>query len=71
MAEFKAPDWFDASKVNDLGRIEHWTKSGITIIILGAFNENDARETLNKIKSRGFKDAYIVKEEDGKLYRHD
>lgn len=71
VAEFKAPDWFDASKVNDLGRIEHWTKSGITIIILGAFNENDARETLNKIKSRGFKDAYIVKEEDGKLYRHD
>lgn len=40
VAEFKAPDWFDASKVNDLGKIEHWTKSGYTIIILGSFNDS-------------------------------
>lgn len=72
VAEFKAPDWFDASKVNDLGKIEHWTKSGYTIIILGSFNDSaTAKETLQKIKSRGFKEAYIVTEEDGKLFRHE
>lgn len=70
VAEFKAPDWFDVSKVNDLGKIEHWTKSGYTIIILGAYpTEVTAKDVLSKIKARGYKDAYVVTEEDGKLYR--
>ena len=70
VAEFQAPDWFDSSKINDLGRIEHWTKSGKTIIILGDFNnETEAQSVLSKLTERGYKDAYICSEKDGKLYR--
>jgi hypothetical protein len=70
VAEYKAPDWFDISKINDLGNIEHWTKSGWTIIVLGNYSsESSAKEVISKLKSRGFKEAYIVVEENGKLFR--
>lgn len=70
VAEFKAPDWFDSSKINDLGKIEHWTKNGWTIIVLGSFNTpSEAITVLDKVRERGFKEAYIVIEENGRLYR--
>ncbi len=70
VSEYKAPDWFDVSKINDLGNIEHWTKSGLTIIVLGSYKtEDSAKKILKKLKSRGFKDAYLVVEDNGKLYR--
>ncbi|MDQ3141033.1 MAG: hypothetical protein M3Q56_02180 [Bacteroidota bacterium] len=70
VTEFKSPDWFDAAKIEDLGKIEHWTKSGWTIIILGNFKElKAAKSKLNEVKNRGYKEAYVVIEEDGKLYR--
>lgn len=70
VAEFKAPDWFDSSKINDLGKIEHWTKNGWTIIVLGSYNTpSEAISVLDKLKTRGFKEAYIVLEENGRLYR--
>lgn len=70
VSEYKAPDWFDVSKINDLGNIEHWTKSGLTIIVLGSYKtEESAKMVLKKLKSRGFKDAYLVVEDNGKLYR--
>ncbi len=70
VAEYKAPDWFDISKINDLGNIEHWTKSGWTIIVLGNYTtENSAKDIISKLKARGFKDSYIVVEENGKLFR--
>ncbi len=70
VAEYKAPDWFDISKINDLGNIEHWTKSGWTIIVLGNYqSESSAKDVISKLKARGFKDSYIVVEESGKLFR--
>ena len=70
VSEYKAPDWFDVSKINDLGNIEHWTKGGWTIIVLGNYvTEQSAKEVMDKLKTRGFKEAYIVVEENGKLYR--
>ncbi len=70
VAEFKAPDWFDSSKINDLGQIEHWTKNGWTIIVLGSYKTpNEAISVLDKVRERGFKEAYIVIEENGRLYR--
>lgn len=70
VSEYKAPDWFDVSKISDLGSIEHWTKGGWTIIVLGNFNtENAAKDIILKLKARGFKESYIVVEENGKLYR--
>lgn len=70
VSEYKAPDWFDVSKINDLGNIEHWTKGGWTIIVLGNYQtEQTAKDVMDKLKTRGFKEAYIVVEENGKLYR--
>ena len=70
VSEFKAPDWFDSSKISDLGKIEHWTKNGWTIIILGSFKTpDDAIKALDKVRARGFKESYIVIEENGRLYR--
>ncbi|MCC6815636.1 MAG: SPOR domain-containing protein [Saprospiraceae bacterium] len=70
VSEFKAPDWFDSSKIADLGKIEHWTKNGWTIIVIGSFKTSqDAISVLDKVKARGFKEAYIVMEENGRLYR--
>jgi tetratricopeptide (TPR) repeat protein len=70
VAEYKAPDWFDISKINDLGNIEHWTKSGWTIIVLGNYlTETAAKDVISKLKARGFKESYIVVEENGKLFR--
>ncbi|MBK6699126.1 MAG: PD40 domain-containing protein [Saprospiraceae bacterium] len=70
VAEYKAPDWFDSSNLKDLGTIENWTKNGWTIIILGSFQTGfDAAATLDKVKARGYKEAYIVIEEGGKLFR--
>ena len=70
IAEYKAPDWFDSSNLKDLGKIENWTKNGWTIIILGSFQTGfDAAEILDKVRARGYKEAYIVTEENGKLYR--
>lgn len=70
VAEFKAPDWFDPSPLRDIGKIEHWTKGGWTIIVLGDFaNSHDAIQALDKVKAKGFKEAYIVIEENGKLFR--
>lgn len=70
VSEYKAPDWFDVSKINDLGNIEHWTKGGWTIIVLGNYKtEQTAKEVMDKLKTRGFKEAYLVVEENGKLYR--
>lgn len=70
VSEYKAPDWFDITKINDLGAIEHWTKSGLTIIVLGSYQTEDAaKDILGKLKARGFKEAYVVVEENGKLFR--
>ncbi|MBK9271731.1 MAG: SPOR domain-containing protein [Saprospiraceae bacterium] len=71
VGEFKAPEWVDPSPLKDIGTIEHWTRSGWTILILGSFKTvYDANLALDKVKSRGYKEAYLVVEEDGKLYKY-
>lgn len=59
---------FDTKSVADLGEIEQWTKGSWRIILLGGYPSLEAARTaLNKAKSRGFEDAYLVVEEDGLL----
>jgi len=71
VGEFKAPEWVDPTPIKDIGKVEHWTRSGWTILILGSFQTvYDANLALEKVKARGYKEAYIVIEEDGKLYKY-
>lgn len=71
VGEFKAPEWVDPTPIKDIGKVEHWTRSGWTILILGSFQTvYDANLALEKVRSRGYKEAYIVVEEDGKLYKY-
>ncbi|MBK7811401.1 MAG: SPOR domain-containing protein [Saprospiraceae bacterium] len=71
VGEFKAPEWVDATPLKDIGTVEHWTRSGWTILILGSYNSVfEATSALDKVKAKGYKEAYIVIEEDGKLYKY-
>lgn len=59
---------FDTRSVNDLGEIEQWTKGTWKIILLGGYKSmSEAKTALMKAKARGYKDAYLVVEEDGLL----
>ena len=59
---------FDTKSVEDLGRIEQWTKRGWKIIMLSGYaNQQEAKMALAKAKTRGYKDAYLVMEKDGFL----
>ncbi|MCC6412413.1 MAG: SPOR domain-containing protein [Saprospiraceae bacterium] len=67
------PSNFDQSKLGDVkGNLEKWTigETGMTAIMLTGFtDEKTAMENNEKIKGKGFPDAYVIKEENGKLNR--
>lgn len=67
------PANFDQSKISDIkGSLEKWTigETGMTAIMLSGFtDEKTAVENNEKLKGKGFPDAYVIKEENGKLNR--
>lgn len=73
IAALSNPDNFNGGSLADLGMIEKRPAEhapGLTVILLGAYSsyeESDA--VLKKVKARGFEDAYIMKDEKGKLIR--
>ncbi len=68
LAAYSDTRWFDIDKVEDLGKIEQWTSSDYTVMVLGQISSiSDAKEKLSIVKSRGFKDARIVTDEGGLL----
>jgi cell division protein FtsN len=59
---------FDDSQVRNLGTIEHWRKKGWTIVVLSGFESlSSAQAAKSKVASYGFKDAYIVIDDNGVL----
>jgi hypothetical protein len=70
VAAYRSPGRFQTSQVSDLGHIEHWTKGEWKIIVLSGYNSLDqAKSTLRKVQSRGFRDAFIVEDIEGALER--
>ena len=70
VAAYRAPGRFQTSQISDLGHIEHWTKGEWKIIVLSGYKTiTQAKSTLKKVQSRGFKDAFIVEDIEGALER--
>ncbi|MFN0036845.1 MAG: SPOR domain-containing protein [Saprospiraceae bacterium] len=72
IATYSNTDNFDASLIKGLGTIEYRKSEtpGMTIILLGSYADFDTATTISyKVANLGFEDAYVVKEEKGKLVR--
>ncbi|MBL7825262.1 MAG: carboxypeptidase regulatory-like domain-containing protein [Saprospiraceae bacterium] len=74
LAALSNPDRFDGSKLEDLGTIEKRAapfSTGMTIVLLGNYVSLEAaEEVLAKVVKRGYKEAYVMKDEKGKMTRN-
>ncbi len=60
--------WFDTDKVEDLGKIEQWTKGTWTIFVLSSYNSLDEASRVRDLAvKRGFNDAEVVLDNNGIL----
>jgi len=60
--------WFSSAAVDDLGRIEQWTKGSWTIFVLSAYNSlEEALRIKNIAIDRGFANAEVVLDNNGML----
>jgi tetratricopeptide (TPR) repeat protein len=67
---FEDPIWFDSKKVNDLGKLEQWTKGAWTIFILSGFSDfNGAEQARIQAINRGYTDAEVVIDNGGIIER--
>lgn len=75
IAALSNPDRFDGSSLEDLGYIEKRKAEhnpGMTVILLAGFPTQAAADAaLAKVMRRGYEDAYVMKETNGKLIRKD
>ena len=72
LAAVKETKWADDSKIKNLGTIETRPRGEWTILLLSGFdNLSEARSALEQAKSAGFKDAYVVTDNNGELKRVD
>lgn len=70
LASYQDPLVFDIQSVNDLGKVEQWTKKGWTIFVLSGFRTlEDAESARIKAANRGFSSAELVIDKDGVLER--
>jgi len=70
LAAYKNPKYFDQSKVTAYGQVEQRSKGEFTIMLLGGFASlEDAISARSKVVNSGFKGAYVVLEEDGRLVK--
>lgn len=73
IAALSNPDRFDGSSLEDLGNIvkrKAEASPTMTIILLASYPTQAAAEAvLEKVLRRGYQDAYLMKEENGKLIR--
>jgi cell division septation protein DedD len=65
------PSKFENETVDDLGDVhQRKGENGMTLILVGGYTDLEtATEIQNVLRTRGFKECYIVKEEKGKLNR--
>ena len=71
VAALSNPERLDRDKLAGLGNIElRKGDKGMMILLLGAFADLESvTSVLNQARSRGFEEAYIVRDEAGKLVR--
>jgi hypothetical protein len=73
IAALSKPEDFDPNPMERLGTIEKRkapNSPGMTIILLGAYpDQESATRVANKLIVMGYEDAYVVKDEKGKLIR--
>jgi cell division septation protein DedD len=73
IAALANPERFDSSSLEDLGYIEQRkseSNSAMTVILLSGYPDlKSASAALEKVRERGYDEAYVVKEEKGKLVR--
>ena len=71
VAALSNPERLDREKLAGLGNIElRDLDKNLTMLLLGAFPDlESATSVLNQARARGFEEAYIVREEKGKLVR--
>jgi len=68
LASYQDALWFSSASVEDLGKIEQWTKGSWTIFVLGTYHSLESAQTvLNKALQRGFSEAEIVVDNNGLL----
>lgn len=68
LAAVRETKWFDSSNVSDIGSIELKKSGEWTVILIGGFSNMDAAKAgLQKAKSVGYQDAYLVTDENGEL----
>lgn len=61
IAAYKKPEFFDAKKVADIGKLEQLKDGDITIFLLGSFDTIEAAEKARQqVADKGFKDAMVV-----------
>lgn len=60
--------WFSSASVEDLGKIEQWTKGTWTIFVLSSYNSlEDAKRVKDIAVDRGFANAEVVLDNNGIL----
>jgi cell division septation protein DedD len=73
IAALSRPELFDVWRLEHLGSIHQRSapnSPGMTVLLLGAYeNMEIANKVANKLVDMGYEDAYVVKEENGKLIR--
>ncbi len=73
IAALSKPESFEVDPVEDLGTIEKRpakNSPGMTLILIGTYSDLDtAKKVAQELIERGYKDAYVVKDENGNLVR--
>ena len=68
LASYQDPLWFPNASIDDLGKIEQWTKGEWTIFVLSAYSSYEkALEIRDLAISRGFGEAKVVLDNNGIL----
>ena len=70
LATYSKPGNFDSSQVSHLGKIESYRKNQMTIMLLTGYSTiAQAEEAREGAFHLGFRDAYVVVNEDGQLHK--
>ncbi len=68
LASYQDPMWFPNASIDDLGKIEQWTKGEWTIFVLSAYSSYEkAIEIRDLAIARGFNEAKVVMDNNGIL----
>ncbi|MEL6719610.1 MAG: SPOR domain-containing protein, partial [Bacteroidota bacterium] len=70
LAAYRNPQYFDGSKIDNLGYIESMQKGEWTVMFISGFSSAyEAKRAMQQAKSAGFPSAFVVVEENGEIKR--